>query len=172
MPGAAGVASRALEGVALRASAPSDGPFLLALYRSTREREMALVPWSSRQKEAFVRMQFEAQDRHYREQFASASFDVVEREGSPIGRLYVDRREKELHVIDITLAPAERGRGIGAALLQGILEEARSSGKVVSIHVEAENPAMRLYRRLGFELVGDAGVYRFMVCRPGMPDAG
>jgi ribosomal protein S18 acetylase RimI-like enzyme len=172
MSEAAGVASGALVGVAPRATEPSDRPFLLALYRSTREREMALVPWSLDQKEAFVRMQFEAQDRYYREQFASASFDVVEREGSPIGRLYVDRRETELRVIDITLAPAERGRGIGTALLGRILEEARSSGRMVSIHVEAENPAMRLYRRLGFDQVGDDGVYRFMVCRPGTPDAG
>ena len=31
---------------------------------------------------------------------------------------------------------------------------------------------MRLYRRLGFEQLRDDGVYRFMVCRPGMPDAG
>jgi ribosomal protein S18 acetylase RimI-like enzyme len=172
MSGAGGIASEALAGVTLRASEPSDRSFLIALYRSTREREMALVPWPPEQKEAFVRMQFEAQDRYYREQFPSARFDVVEREGSPIGRLYVDRRDKELRVIDITLAPAERGRGMGAALLRGVLEEARASGRMVSIHVEAENRAVRLYRRLGFEWIRDDGVYRLMVCRPGIPDAG
>jgi len=133
---------------------------------------MGLVPWSPEEKQAFIRMQFEAQDRYYRTEFAGASFDLVERNRSPIGRLYVDRNETEIRVIDITLAPQERGRGVGASLLRTVIEEARLSGKEVSIHVEAQNPALTLYRRLGFEQVRDDGVYLFMVCRPAMPDEG
>ncbi len=169
----AAVAAGARASVCLRASEPSDRPFLLALYGTTREKELALVPWSAEQKEAFLRMQFEAQDRHYRQEFAAARFDIVERRGSPgkpIGRLYVDRRQDAIHVLDITLVPLERGRGIGTSLLTEILDQARSSGRIVSLYVEAENPAMRLYQRLGFRQVGDEGFYRFMVCRPGAPD--
>lgn len=128
------------------------------------------MPWSAEQKDAFLRMQFDAQDRYYRMEFGKARFDVVERIGSPIGRLYVDRRPDEIHVLDITLAPEERRKGIGTSLLAKILEEARAEGKNVSIYVEAENPAMRLYQRLGFQRVRDEGFYRFMVCRPEAPD--
>jgi hypothetical protein len=42
------------------------------------------------------------------------------------------------------------------------MDEAASCGKAVSIHVEKFNPAMRLYRRLGFATEEDKGVYDLM----------
>ena len=47
-----------------------------------------------------------------------------------------------------------RERGIGTALLCAVLDA--TSARTVSLSVSAENPACRLYRRLGFETVGDA----------------
>ena len=39
---------------------------------------------------------------------------------------------------------------------------AASCGKAVTIYVEKFNPAMRLYRRLGFRTEEDKGVYDLM----------
>jgi len=75
----------------LRPAADGDRDFLLRVYASTREEELRLVDWSTEQKAAFVRMQFEAQDSYYREHYASAAFDVIEVDGEPAGRLYVAR---------------------------------------------------------------------------------
>ena len=46
--------------------------------------------------------------------------------------------------------------------MRDLLDEAAGAGKAVTIHVEKNNPAMRLYRRLGFETVEDQGVYDLM----------
>src|SRR4051812_19114238 len=62
-------------GISLRPITDADLSFLYKVYASTRAQEMALVPWSDAQKQAFVRMQFEAQHKYYREQFTTASFD-------------------------------------------------------------------------------------------------
>ncbi len=123
----AGLVDGAVASLDLRASELSDRPFLLALYGSTREKELAQVPWSAEQKDAFLRMQFDDQERYYRMVFGKARFDVVERRGSPIGRLCVDRRPGEIHVLDITLAPEERGKGIGTSLLGG--DSGRGAGR-------------------------------------------
>jgi ribosomal protein S18 acetylase RimI-like enzyme len=136
------------------------------VYASTREEELALVPWDAATKDAFVRMQFAAQDSYYRQQFPDTSFDVVTVDGVPAGRLYVDRREAEIRIIDIALLPEHRGHGIGTALLAPILEEADESGKTVSIHVEHNNPARRLYDRLGFVELEEQGVYLLLERRP------
>lgn len=65
---------------------------------------------------------------------------------------FVDAQTPEL-TIGVT-APA-RGRGIGDRLLAALLERARDGGiAAVSLSVEADNPAVRLYRRHGFEPVG------------------
>lgn len=65
------------------------------------------------------------------------SFDVVEVDGRPVGRLIVDRRPGDIRVVDISLVPHARGAGIGTRLLGDLVEEARSTGRIVSIHVEA-----------------------------------
>jgi len=152
--------------VTTRAISPDDEPFLRRVYASTREQELSIVPWDDAQKEAFLRMQFDAQHRYYQDQFPDASFEVILLEARPIGRLYVDRREDEIRVIDIALLPDVRGAGIGAALLGDLIAEARMGNKPVRIHVERANRAQSLYRRLGFLEIGENDFYYLMEWTP------
>ena len=148
--------------VTLRPIRPEDGPFLLRVYASTREPELATVEWDAAQKAAFVRMQFDAQHAYYQEHYAGAAFDVIVVDGQPAGRLYVAREDDEMRIIDIALLPDYCDRGIGTMLLRGLQSEAAAAGKPLRIHVERFNPALRLYERLGFNPIADRGVYLFM----------
>ena len=150
----------------LRPVTAEDGPFLFRLYASTRTEELAVVPWDEAQKEAFLRMQFQAQSKFYGESFPGAAFLVVLRDGEPAGRLYVDRRDDEIRLLDVALLPEHRGAGLGTALLRDLTAEAAAAGKPLRIHVERFNPALRLYLRLGFKQIQDQGVYYLMEWRP------
>jgi ribosomal protein S18 acetylase RimI-like enzyme len=143
----------------LRPVEDADRDFLVDLYGSTREDELAHVPWDGAAKRAFVEQQFSAQDAHYRANYPGATLDVVEVDGRPAGRLYVYRGRGDIRIMDIVLAPEFRGRGIGTALLDDLIAEAEASGRKLSIHVEMNNPARTLYDRLGFRPVGEHGVY-------------
>jgi ribosomal protein S18 acetylase RimI-like enzyme len=156
----------ALADVALRPATPEDRAFLLSVYAAARAAELDQVAWPPGVRESFLEMQFNAQDGEYHRLNPDASFDVVVVAGERAGRLYVDRRPGELRVIDISLLPAFRGRGLGGAILAGLQEEAAAAGRIVSLQVELSNPAARLYERLGFELVQDLGVYRCLEWRP------
>ena len=68
--------------------------------------------------------------------------------------------------MDIALLPAYRNAGIGSALLHALMAEAAQAGKPVRIHVEKQNPALRLYTRLGFVPIADRGVYWFLEWSP------
>lgn len=153
--------------IAFRPVTGADGTFLRHLYGTTREEELRAVPWSDAEKAAFVDMQFAAQKAHYEEHYRGCAFLVVELEGRPIGRLYVDRGPEDIRIVDITLLPELRGRGIGGTLMREILAEGQAAAKVVSIHVERDNRAMRLYRRLGFRHVDTYGAYHLMEWKPG-----
>ena len=144
----------------------ADLPFLYAVYASTREEELKQTGWPDAEKAAFLRMQFEAQHQHYQTHYPDAHFDVVLRGDTPLGRLYVDRREADIRIVDIALLPKYRGQGIGSHLLREILGEAAESRRTVSIHVERFNPALRLYEHLGFTRVDDTGVYYLMEWTP------
>jgi ribosomal protein S18 acetylase RimI-like enzyme len=144
------------------------------VYAATRAEELAPVPWTDEQKREFLTQQFQAQDASYHQRFPEGRFLVIERDGEPIGRLYLGRlpavgdppgAPAGLRIMDIALLPGHRGQGTGTALVQSVLAEADAEGLPVSLHVEQWNPAQRLYARLGFSVVGQNDVY-FLLERP------
>jgi GNAT superfamily N-acetyltransferase len=159
------VASSPETRVVLRPVAATDRDFLVGLYESTRDEELSQVSWPLGGRSAFVRMQFDLQDAQYRMHNPGGSFDVIEADGRPIGRLYVDRRPEDIRVIDIALLPEYRGRGIGANLLGDVLEEAAVTGRTTTVHVEIRNRAAALYARLGFVTLAEQGLHRLMEWR-------
>jgi len=152
--------------LALRPAGPGDAELLYRIYASTREDELAVVPWDAAQKEAFLRMQFAAQDRYYHATFPDASYDLILSAEQVLGRLYVDRGETAWNVIDLALLPEHRGQGIGTQLLTQVLADAGVAAKPVQMHVERFNPAQRLYDRLGFRQIADQGVYLLLEWKP------
>jgi ribosomal protein S18 acetylase RimI-like enzyme len=156
----------------LRPATAADQPFLFELYASTRAQELAQVAWEPAQCDTFLRSQFAAQSHSYHSNYPGASFEIIEIDGRPAGRLYLHPREKEMRVIDIALLPAYRGQGVGTHLLHTIVAAADRQGKSVSIHVEMYNPAMSLYERLGFKIVSTYGLYHLMEHAPVLPSLG
>src|ERR1041385_1697635 len=148
--------------ISLRAITPADDAFLARVYASSRAEELAITGWSEELKADFCRRQFDAQSAYYAENYPGASFQIIERDGWPVGRLYVDRWEKEIRIVDITLLTEFRGRGIGMKPLRDLQKEARAAGKSLTPHVERFNRALTLYQRLGFEQIEDKGVYLLM----------
>jgi ribosomal protein S18 acetylase RimI-like enzyme len=143
----------------LRPATPADEPFLERLYASTRERELEAVPWPPEFKQDFLRMQSRAQRADYRRRFPEAEDRIILVGEEPAGRFYVDRNESVIRLVDISLLPEHRGRGIGGRLLGELLAEADSTGKPVRLMVERGNPARRLYLRLGFRVLNEDEIY-------------
>ena len=137
-------------------------PFLFELYASTREEELSRVAWTPEQKSHFLEMQFRTQHAAYLSNYESANFDVIQFNGQPVGRLYVHRRDDEIRIVDIAIKPAFRRLGIGSELIRNLQIEAGSREVPLRIHVEQNNPAKRLYDRLGFCKIGSTGVYDLM----------
>lgn len=161
-----GGSSQLPDNVDFRPIRNADLEFLQALYASTRFDELNQVPWTQAQKDEFLESQFQAQHKHYQDHYPQADFLIIKEEGTAIGRVYVDRREDEIRLIDIALLPESRNQGLGSLLMEELLEESQAANKPVYLHVESFNPAFRLYQRLGFEVVEDRGVYQFMCRKP------
>ena len=136
------------------------------VYHSTRSEEMTQSGWNQAQIAAFLDQQFHFQDEYYKREFPDAEYSVIVYEGQDAGRLYMDYRDHEHRIIDIALLPEYRGKGLGGKLLKKILHKANMAGKPVGIHVEQNNPAMHLYKRLGFVKTGETGIYHLMVWKP------
>ena len=165
-PEAAALASGLPAGYQLRERVQEDLAFLAALYASTRQDEMRLVDWTDAQKAAFLQDQFDKQHRHYLEHYPQAQWLVIEREGTPVGRIYLEQTFREIRLMDVALLPEIRGQGVGSRLMQALLEAGDRAGLPISLHVEPFNRAIELYRRLGFVEIETRGYYQFMERAP------
>jgi ribosomal protein S18 acetylase RimI-like enzyme len=97
---------------------------------------------------------------------------VAEADGTVVGTVWTRIMHDYGHVDDhtpslaIALYPDYRGRGIGTALMTRMLEWLRQSGyQQVSLSVQKENRAVRLYQRVGFEIVFDNDAEHIMICK-------
>jgi ribosomal protein S18 acetylase RimI-like enzyme len=154
------------EGVGLRPASATDLPLLHRIYSSTRQDELLALDWAVPEKAAFLQQQFDLQHRYYHAHFPAAQFCIIECAGHDIGRWYLDRAGAELRLIDIALLPDWRKRGIGSKLLRSLMEQADECGRHILLHVEANNPALAWYARLGFAPLANNGVYVKLSRRP------
>ena len=157
---------REVAGVSLRPVGRDDEAFLREVFTSTRPDIMGHSGLTEAQKKGLVEMQFNAQDSQYRANYPGAEFMVIEHKGQGVGRLYIHRLEKEIRIMDIAILPEFRGEGMGTLILNDLIDESIDSKRVLTIHVEKNNPAMSLYERLGFEAEKEVGLHIFMSRRP------
>jgi len=148
----------------LRPERADDEPFLFSLFCAVRDAEFALLPQS--QREPLLRMQYQAQGRAYAERFPRAEHFIVEFDGQPAARLLLNREDDELRVVDIAVVPELRGHGIASTVLRSLISEAEGAGIAVRLSVWHDNPALGLYRRLGFVVRSESATYLELEWRP------
>jgi len=153
----------------LRTADARDDGFLMELFASTREAELALLDAPHR--EDFLRMQFRIRAQQYRASYPSAADKLILLDDEPIGRMLVDRNAEAMTLVDIALFSQFRCRGIGTQSIRELMSEADRSGLPLQLHVYKSSPAVRLYDRLGFALAGNEGMY-LNLCYRGAPDDG
>ena len=155
-------------GLRLRPAEATDLPFLRDLYASSRDAELACIPWPDAAKRAFCDDQFALQHHHYVTHCVPATFLIVMLQYKPAGRFYLHWTPNELRVVDILLAAAVRGRGIGSALLRWAQAITVDAGiGTLNLHVEQQNSAAyRLYQRLGFHEQDVGGGHACMAWSP------
>jgi len=159
-------------GIQLRPSLPEDRDFIFRLYASTRQEELRPFGWNAVQQEAFLRMQFNAQQQWYASTYPTAENQIIEKDHEPIGRMIVQREPNIWRLLDISLLPEHRAQGIGGELIRALIEQCGESGAVLQLQVLNTNPAQRLYSRLGFIKTGEDQIYTQMEMRPRTAEAG
>jgi len=141
-----------LRDLGVRRIEAGDLPFLDDLYASTRADEIAASGWPQEAQRRFLAQQFRFQHLYYQEHYPDADFLLLLQRQAPIGRLYWRAAGQDASLIDISLVPSQRGRGLGTALLGLLVAQADLQSWSIALHVEPANPARRLYERLGFTL--------------------
>lgn len=173
----------------LRDASGGDEPWLRALFAACQPVGAALAVLPDDLGDRLLKMQYDARQEQYRLLWPQAVQRVihvqalgqpgVEPDGAApdalahrraVGALWADDSAQGMQVLDIAVLPAWRGKGIATRCLQDLLATAARRQLPVRLQVALDNPARRLYERLGFVATGvDDGVNLPMLCRPRTP---
>lgn len=127
-----------------RKARDSDIPFLLALRQETMQAHLAASGAST-----------SSEHHRARVMHAFEYAEILLLDGAPAGLLKLRRGPGAWEIIQLQLAPALQGKGVGRQLLEYIISEASAAGAGLRLSVLKANPARRLYERLGFTVVGE-----------------
>lgn len=139
-----------------------DDSFLYELYVSARIDEFRILELPTQQLDTLLRMQYEAQKQSYQQQFPQAAHTIIHYNEVPIGRIIIDIQNSNIRLVDITLLPNYRGKGIGTLLLQQLQQLAINHDRPILLHVLQGNPAHKLYKNCGFYEIGQQAPYIVM----------
>ena len=87
----------------------------------------------------------------FRQDFCAEETTIIQVKKHPVGYFCLKEDDEERYLSNIQLEPTWQGRGLGSAVLKTILST--SEPKPVRLMTFTDNPAMKLYERLGFEAV-------------------
>jgi ribosomal protein S18 acetylase RimI-like enzyme len=135
----------------LRPEVEADAAFRFALFRTSRGPGWEQLPLPPELMAKIMEQQFQVQTQAYNANWPDARLEIVMVENLAVGRLATHRAPDALHLIDIALTPAWRGRGLGEALLRMLMDEALARTCALTLNVDPDNRgALQLYKRLGF----------------------
>ena len=141
-----------------------DDQVVRALVRDARP-DLALLPAPMREER--VALQVRAQRRQRAEDHPGHREELVLLDDRVVGRLVVAEYADSVELIDLSVAVADRGRGIARRVLGDLF--ASAGERTLRLGVHPDNlPALRLYESLGFRPTGASRGDRCeLECRPG-----
>lgn len=138
--------------ISLRAASDDDSRFFYETKRA------ALGDYVSRTWGWEEEFQREYHRTHYRPEITS----IITLDGRDIGCLTVRQEPVYILLESIYLLPQYQNRGIGGQIIEGLLRFAAAVNRPVRLHVLKINPAVRLYKRLDFRIIGETGHHYVM----------
>jgi ribosomal protein S18 acetylase RimI-like enzyme len=102
-----------------------------------------------------LRLDRAAQAASFQEQWALTQVRIIAFDGSDVGWLQTMTQEDELFVAQVFVDRPFQRRGIGTEVMKHLIGEAVRVNQAIRLNVVKINPAMRLYKRLGFQVIGE-----------------
>ncbi len=176
--------------LAFRTAHGEDEPWLRALFASGQPALLAMSGLPNGLCQRLVQMQYGARLAQYQSRWprsvqqlillppafgnaAAADDDDDPAQAAPpqaVGMLWTDCSASAIQLLDIAVLPVWRGQGIGSRCLRVLLDQAAREQRPLRLQVALDNPARRLYQRLGFvpDNTVDAGhsVHLSLIYRP------
>ena len=134
----------------LRPALWEDNPFLGALYADVHGPEFAPLELSADHLAHLLALKFKAQRMEFATRFPDADHSIITVGSTAIGHLLLNETSTEIQLVDVALLSPLRGAGVGTSILEQLQAYATERDLPLRLSVHPQNPATRLFHRLGF----------------------
>ena len=93
-----------------------------------------------------------AQAEGFQQQWVLTEIQIITLGGSDVGWLQIKKQGEELFVAQMFVDIPVQGRGIGTEIMNRLIVDAERTHQSVRLAVAKVNPAVQLYKRLGFHI--------------------
>jgi GNAT superfamily N-acetyltransferase len=145
--------------IAVRAARAEDFDFCADLYFSEMDRTIRELNLDRAKQAANLRQRWDLQQVR-----------IITLDGADIGWVQSMIEGDALFLGQLFVTPAHQGRGIGTTIVHRLIEEAACDRRAVTLGVVKTNPALRLYRRLGFRTTHEDELKFYMRRDPDPPN--
>jgi GNAT superfamily N-acetyltransferase len=102
------------------------------------------------------------QQRRFQEHCPPERYRIIIVDDEQIGAVAIEQRPVELFLASILILPQHQRKGIGTAIITDVIRQGQRLGLPVGLRVLKVNPAIQLYRRLGFVTVEETSTHCVM----------
>jgi ribosomal protein S18 acetylase RimI-like enzyme len=127
--------------IALRPAQSGDFEFCARLYFSGMEETIRQL-----------KLDMVAQNRNLRERWNVEEVRIITSDGTNVGWMQSSIQDGARYLEQIYIDTPFQNRGIGTDIINGLIDEAKLDRRPVTLGVVKTNPALRLYKRLGFRI--------------------
>lgn len=152
--------------ITIRPATPGDDPLLFSLFAEEKAAELLPLGLEAEQLQPLLEMQYRGRAFSYSQAANAADHILCTADGTAVGRILVDWQPECLHVMDVAVLTPYRNRGFATQALQQIKDEADRVSLPLRLRVRPNNPAARLYQRLGLNQVARDELSLEMEWRP------
>ena len=103
--------------LSIRPARDNDKPFIAQLHHTTRD-DLRLIDAERNFIETLIEQQHHAQTVGYGQMFPNALYFIIEMQFERIGQIVVDFGINDVRLVDFSLIPAARGKGLGKQIVQ------------------------------------------------------
>lgn len=127
--------------IALRPARSGDFEFCARLYFSGMEETIRQL-----------KLDMVTQNRNLRERWNVEEVRIITSDGTNVGWMQSSIQDGARYLEQIYIDTPFQNRGIGTGIINGLIDEAKLDRRPVTLGVVKTNPALRLYKRLGFRI--------------------
>jgi ribosomal protein S18 acetylase RimI-like enzyme len=143
--------------ISLRPATPEDADFLRNLFAADKAAEFAVQGFPEAVYQPLIDMQYRGRAATYFAHHPNAESWIICLDERPAGNYLLDKSEglPGARIIDLAVLPPDRNHGLATQVLQQLQQQAAAEGSSLRLRVEKQNPALRLYTRLGFKTIDE-----------------